>query len=337
MINFIHFIKYPRILNGSLVFSVSISNDLRTEFLEPTNPIQINAAVLIHNRQSKPIKLDNVLIYAYSRDGYKVIDLPLSVAGLSPSDTFSLLIYTKNSSIKPNLKDVLHLQHPIPIQSLPSSLNQAQYLQQRSFTVNTQQLHIVEHTSFDLDKKLWDSGLALSGDLISCLNTYLDLSKSLKILELGTGTGIVSITLATLLSQMSKQSHTITATDLNSAIPLLRSNTKRNAHLYKNIEIQPKELSWGSNSSLESVEYDIIIAADITYNMSSFQLLRNTLSNLFTANPSTKLILAHKYRDYQEDTFWDHASQINLKSTHLKSIGCGRRGYETEIWEFKRM
>ncbi|TIB29112.1 hypothetical protein E3P86_03735 [Wallemia ichthyophaga] len=320
MINFIHFIKYPRILNGSLVFSVSISNDLRTEFLEPTNPIQINAAVLIHNRQSKPIKLDNVLIYAYSRDGYKVIDLPLSVAGLSPSDTFSLLIYTKNSSIKPNLKDVLHLQHPIPLQSLPSSLNQAQYLQQRSFTVNTQQLHIVEHTSFDLDKKLWDN-----------------LSKSLKILELGTGTGIVSITLATLLSQMSKQSHTITATDLNSAIPLLRSNTKRNAHLYKNIEIQPKELSWGSNSSLESVEYDIIIAADITYNMSSFQLLRNTLSNLFTANPLTKLILAHKYRDYQEDTFWDHASQINLKSTHLKSIGCGRRGYETEIWEFKRM
>lgn len=337
MINFIHFIKYPRILDGRLLFSVSISNDLRTEFYESTLGVQVNVAVLIHNRQSKPIKLDDMLRYKSQNDGYRVIEVVLSNAGLQPSDTFSLLIYTKNSSIKPLLKNVLLLDHPIPLQSLPLTSKDAQHLQQRSFTVNSQQLHIIEHSSFDLDKKLWDSGLALSGELVNSLDSYIKPSHPLRILELGTGTGIVSITLSTVLSQLSSHQHIITATDLDSAIPLLHKNIKRNAHLYKNIELHPKELSWGSDSSLEHTSYDIIIAADITYNTSSFSLLSKTLSNLFNANPSIRLLLAHKYRDYQEHTFWDHMKALNILSTHLKSIGSGRRGYETEIWEFKRL
>ncbi|TIA90694.1 hypothetical protein E3P99_01436 [Wallemia hederae] len=302
MINYIHFIKYPRISNNRIIFSVYTANDLRTE--PGTEPVSINLAILVHTRKIKPIRIDGAI------QSNKVIELAMSHYGLLPSDSFTLLFYAKNSSIKPEIADVLHSPHPLPLQSLPIPSKDAVHSQQRSFTVNAKQLHILEHCSFDLDKKLWDSGLALSAELCSSLGSYINPSKPLNVLELGT--------------------------DLDTAIPLLSKNIKRNAHLYENIQLRAEELSWGESSPVENAPYDVVIAADITYNTSSFSLLSKTLESIFNANPSTRLILAHKYRDQQEETFWEYTKELKLTSTHLKTVGRGRRGYETEIWEFKR-
>ncbi|ORY29539.1 hypothetical protein BCR39DRAFT_467467 [Naematelia encephala] len=112
-------------------------------------------------------------------------------------------------------------------------------------------LRIVEHTSFDLDKAIWDSGLALSSWLWKYLvlqpkeiihpsvQPVLDILRSqggtaatypLNILELGTGTGLVSIALALALSRLdnSQCQAQITATDLPSAISLMDENIAAN-------------------------------------------------------------------------------------------------------------
>ncbi|KAG8756010.1 hypothetical protein FRC12_010716 [Ceratobasidium sp. 428] len=137
---------------------------------------------------------------------------------------------------------------------------------------------ITEQTSFDLDKKIWDSGVAVSAWLARLLDTRTELAASganathpklvnclrnrliqlgsrggrtLQIIELGAGTGLVSLVLGALLFPVvqplsAATTHTrILATDLGkllitlssprtaSAIELIEHNRDTNKHLFK--------------------------------------------------------------------------------------------------------
>ncbi|TIB77079.1 hypothetical protein E3Q22_03224 [Wallemia mellicola] len=162
---------------------------------------------------------------------------------------------------------------------------------QRSFMFEKSLIHILEDTSYDLDKvgdncwrwqlvnmfqKLWDSGLAMSAILTEKIssekyNFFGGSSKPLRIMELGTGTGILSITLAALLEK-TPHKHTIVATDLAPALPLLKQNVDRNSRLFNKNDVFVRELAWGSQSPLEKEHFDVIIAADVAYNTSSFPM-----------------------------------------------------------------
>ncbi|KAJ2934366.1 hypothetical protein H1R20_g2737, partial [Candolleomyces eurysporus] len=119
-------------------------------------------------------------------------------------------------------------------------------------------LVIREQTSFDLDKKIWDSGIGLSSWIVQVLNRRLSepevpseaklpgevdpldwlkrvltSSSPLRILELeslfsGAGTGIVALILAALRSRIADAEDSILTTDLDSAIPLLQHNIDAN-------------------------------------------------------------------------------------------------------------
>ncbi|KAJ2935355.1 hypothetical protein H1R20_g1739, partial [Candolleomyces eurysporus] len=114
-------------------------------------------------------------------------------------------------------------------------------------------LVIREQTSFDLDKKIWDSGIGLSSWIVQLLNrkfsepklsseaklpgevepldwlkSILTSSGPLRILELGAGTGIVALVLAALRSRIADAEDSILTTDLDSAIPLLQHNIDAN-------------------------------------------------------------------------------------------------------------
>ncbi|OCF39066.1 hypothetical protein I317_07136 [Kwoniella heveanensis CBS 569] len=184
-------------------------------------------------------------------------------------------------------------------------------------------LRIVEQTSFDLDKKIWDSGLALSAWLwkylpsasntamphaqvervIDLLRTNRDNGAPLRILELGGGTGLVSIALALALrGYFPHSSRYITATDLGSAIPLMDENlsTNRlasprpasqearlssssdNAPAADTIRLDAKVLDWNEDipSWVDEQWPEVIIAADVTYNTSAFPSLLSNLTSL---------------------------------------------------------
>ncbi|KAJ1304725.1 hypothetical protein OPQ81_005863 [Rhizoctonia solani] len=198
-------------------------------------------------------------------------------------------------------------------------------------------LRITEQTSFDLDKKIWDSGVAVSSwlakllassgspghshELVEHFRTRLQLawgrSRELQIIELGAGTGLVSLVLGALLARCKpKVDQTvesypvvharILATDLSSAIELIDHNKVFNSHLFSDgtcvsgeteepcraseIEFQAAQLDWDNpippsvwaTDPRSGAEYpfDIIIMADVTYNTASFGALLDTITGL---------------------------------------------------------
>ncbi|KAJ9105417.1 hypothetical protein QFC21_001788 [Naganishia friedmannii] len=156
--------------------------------------------------------------------------------------------------------------------------------------VSSETLKVVEQTSFDLDKKIWDSGLALSAWLqqhlqhetqptvsasnpskntnhscplidayLNCLTTVPFSSardgndkgrRTIRALELGAGTGLVSFALASAVRRRWRDQggcadedddeidcgrparYDIYATDLESALPLIDENAALNSHLW---------------------------------------------------------------------------------------------------------
>ncbi|CAE6438440.1 unnamed protein product [Rhizoctonia solani] len=198
-------------------------------------------------------------------------------------------------------------------------------------------LRITEQTSFDLDKKIWDSGVAVSSWLAKLLTSpdsparsheliehfrtrfqvVRDRDRALQIVELGTGTGLVSLVLGALLAQRRSSDDQmedsgpvmharILATDLSSAIELIDHNKASNSHLINGnssgvegpeetfrtceIELHAVELDWDSpipssvwpkdRSSGAQYPFDIIIMADVTYNTASFGALLDTVTGL---------------------------------------------------------
>ncbi|KAG9018173.1 hypothetical protein FRB90_012017 [Tulasnella sp. 427] len=119
---------------------------------------------------------------------------------------------------------------------------------------------MVEQTSFDLDKKIWDSGLGLSAWLSElCCSESLEariqpLAQDLKNLllspsgftavELGTGIGVVSLMLSAILERFpGSESRHILATDLDSAIPLIEENFTLNKRHYS-AKLSASTLDW---------------------------------------------------------------------------------------------
>nr|XP_018264618.1 uncharacterized protein I303_02791 [Kwoniella dejecticola CBS 10117]OBR86776.1 hypothetical protein I303_02791 [Kwoniella dejecticola CBS 10117] len=133
---------------------------------------------------------------------------------------------------------------------LPSSLNGEEKADEAGEEEGPwRMLRIIEQTSFDLDKKIWDSGLALSAWFWKYLAPTSDASHThpheiarevldilrhtgegdLDVLEIGIGTGLVSIALALALQRQHTRRRRIVATDLDTAIPLMDENLSYNS------------------------------------------------------------------------------------------------------------
>ncbi|OCF74888.1 hypothetical protein I204_03731 [Kwoniella mangroviensis CBS 8886] len=226
-------------------------------------------------------------------------------------------------------------------------------------------LRIIEQTSFDLDKKIWDSGLALSSwfwkylpyptgnestshpdELVSEVFDLLRRQEDLDILELGIGTGLVSIALSLAVKRyLPEVKRNIIATDLDTAIPLMNENLEFNCidtilnSNDNNVNVRADLLDWDkplpSWVSVDDHLPELIIAADVTYNTSAFPSLLQTLISLLA--PSSDRIpimaLAYKQRDPAERDLWKMLNENGIKMTLVdKVVGAEVDQGETEIW-----
>ncbi|KAF9526113.1 putative methyltransferase-domain-containing protein [Crepidotus variabilis] len=233
------------------------------------------------------------------------------------------------------------------------------------------ELRLVEQTSFDLDKKIWDSGIGLSSWLCDLRQsqtsirnpTMLELSKRLfgplsRIVELGAGIGVVSISLAILRSgythaapehvddnsRTAAEGSTMFATDVPSALPLLEENVKLNRQYYASETGSPIPLvlDWEDEELPDEIKtqggVDVIIMADVCYNTTFFGALTQTLSKLVELSTSAEhsksplVLLGYKERDESERTFWDLA--LNVAGIKFEKVGeiKGAAGCPVEIW-----
>ncbi|TFK25574.1 hypothetical protein FA15DRAFT_338647 [Coprinopsis marcescibilis] len=239
-------------------------------------------------------------------------------------------------------------------------------------TMQQVSLKVREQTSFDLDKKIWDSGIALSSWLVRLgqtrdaqgqlqtewdetnlgeggkialqrLKDVLVSEAPQKVLELGAGTGIVSLALGVLLSSRrpsdeNRVKDEVLTTDLESAMPLLEHNISLNEHLFPSVSLRAVVLDWDEdlNAQLrdEAGEIDLVVMADVTYNTASFPALVQTIQKVIKANEKTKrppILLGYKQRDEAERALWDMAKAMGVDFVKIGEVH-GYGGDPNEIW-----
>ncbi|KAI5090147.1 hypothetical protein C0J45_20282, partial [Silurus meridionalis] len=160
---------------------------------------------------------------------------------------------------------------------------------------------------------IWPAGLALC--------QYLDSNKKKinlqdkAVLELGAGTGIVSI-VASLLGAW------VTASDLSEVLGNLRSNLCRNTRGYCRYTPQVASLSWGydlQRTFPRSVyHYDYILAADVVYHHDFLDELLVTMRHF--CQPGTTVIWANKIR-FASDLVFTENFKNTFNTTLIADMG----------------
>ena len=106
----------------------------------------------------------------------------------------------------------------------------------------------------------------------------IDEKRMFKILELGAGTGILGLILASLSPTIE-----CTITDLDFMLPLMNKNVMLNSSKFSPLQVKCEVYPWGVKpSELKGIHppYDLVLAADCTYQESLFDLLISTLEDL---------------------------------------------------------
>ncbi|KAI8996624.1 putative methyltransferase-domain-containing protein [Trametes punicea] len=364
--------SYP---SGSLSVTPQVANDLRTEPFDGAQEIYYSWSLVNPNRtDSLPsITAPQKLTVWRQSSAYKEIPVP-PPQGLREGQSYRLVLTTHGQG-RPHIINLAAHDigiRPFPVLSMPilfssrgrsASAAEKQERIERVYRVPLQAgenafLTVREQTSFDLDKKVWDSGIGLSSWLVHLAQSpaqpgeehpeivrareALLSSDSRTIIELGAGTGIVSLTMGTLRSIASKgKDGCILTTDLESAMPLLEHNISANGSLFSSSSTRPRPLvlDWDNEKLPEEVRaiesgFDAIVMADVTYNTASFPSLVRTLSSLIHLSPPSRpplVVLGYKERDPAERTLWNMTKDIGVT---FEQVGerKGAGGQAVEVW-----
>lgn len=354
-----------------------VANDLRTElYTEPQDiyyswlPVTSPGAVSQHPISiPKPVKLTTWR----EANAYREVSVP-SPQGGRDGQTYRLVLTAHNQGYPyiVNLASAATGERPLPVLSMPITFSSRrgpgpakQERVERVYRLCTDTgeqmfLSVKEQTSFDLDKKVWDSGIGLSSWVTSLIQGTIDTSGSplvselraalvaqeCKLIELGAGTGIVSLAIGALRScrQGAEPRGCIITTDLASAMPLLEENIAANKALFRSATATPEAivLDWDEQDLPPRVAstgtgFDVILMADVTYNTASFPALVRTLAALLAiGDPAPTrapplVLLGYKERDPAERTLWDLAAAIGIA---FERVGerAGAGGAPVEVW-----
>ncbi|KAJ3502835.1 hypothetical protein NLJ89_g8708 [Agrocybe chaxingu] len=397
MFFYISFLRPPPLqspLSGAIQITPQISNDLRTETFDSAQDLFYTWSLSSpsssqgrpqnakqNNYQSKTASTK--LTTLRPSTAYKPIPVPLP-SGVREGQHWMLTLTSRPPSHGNERAEVIDLARadvgrvPFSVMSIPvlfsargGKSEKKQETVRRCYTLpwkvpgegegeqekTKAELVFTEKTSFDLDKKIWDSGIGLSSWLVELLEnpalTEADASlqsvrsaffspKSKRILELGTGIGVVSIALSVLRSGLSLDASSeraqdrIIATDISSAMPLLEENIASNSQYYASARPEALVLDWDDAELPDEVKVlgglDAIVMADVSYNTASFPSLARTLSRLIRLGPKPPVILlGYKERDEDERTFWKMAGGVGIRFEKVGERG-GAGGVPVEIW-----
>ncbi|KAG1785587.1 putative methyltransferase-domain-containing protein [Suillus plorans] len=373
MFYYISFLRPPptqAALSGEpILITPQIANDLRTEYY--TDAQDIFYSWSLHSATPSPVITKPVKLTSW-RASTMYKEIPVPPPRNVRNGEYWRLILSSGTSRKDqvlSLNDESLGRQPFPVLSDPiffsARPNKAvkQERIQRSYALtatnrdNPVIFHIIEQTSFDLDKKIWDSGIGLSSwliklhsemvantTLVSKVKNTLFASKC-DVLELGAGTGIVAIVLGILQGlDTPVTAGKIITTDLPSALPLLQSNMSSNQSLYhpgnapKSVVLDWDELDISTQVASFVNGIDVIVMADVTYNTASFPALIGTLSRLIMFSMSVTpakpplIILGYKERDVEERTLWEMAEKIGIRFEEVAQIPGAAQGPPVEVW-----
>ncbi|RDX50268.1 hypothetical protein OH76DRAFT_1349222 [Lentinus brumalis] len=356
--------------SNAVTFTPQVANDLRTEEFTGEEDIYYSWSLVSPNSSEPyPAITPPHKLTTWRSNNFKEFSVSLPPRARD-GQSYRLVLTTRQHG----RSHILNLasreigEKPFPIVSMPilvssrahwGNLEKQQHIE-RVYRIPLHSekdgfLTIREQTSFDLDKKVWDSGVGLSSWLVELASAPLKAEESSKItqargalfsseprriIELGAGTGILSLTLGALrCARTTQKEGCVLTTDLGSALPLLQHNIATNASLFTGPSSHPRplELDW-DEAPPEEVRsaggFDAIVMADVTYNTASFPALVRTLDALIRLSPpgrSPTIIMGYKERDPEERTLWDMAKTVGVTFERVgERTGAGRE--PVEIW-----
>ncbi|KAL6008744.1 hypothetical protein ACLOJK_021970 [Asimina triloba] len=190
---------------------------------------------------------------------------------------------------------------------------QLQHYVIRSSTPNPITLFIRQLPSQGLSFQLWPAASALMSFLDQSLSSLSSCSllsaisqRPLRVLELGSGTGLVGITAAVILG-----AH-VTITDLPHVLPNLQYNANANAAAITSSggAVDVRCLRWGEFEDMASfgLQFHLLLASDVVYHDHLFEPLLQTLS--FFLQGGVQLLMAHLRRWKKDSIFFRKARKL---------------------------
>ncbi|KAL2333703.1 hypothetical protein Fmac_014916 [Flemingia macrophylla] len=143
-----------------------------------------------------------------------------------------------------------------------------------------------------------------------------------RILELGSGTGIVGIAAAATLPA------DVTLTDLPHVVPNLRFNAEANAGVVGSSggSVSVAALRWGDAGDVAAIgrEFDLIVASDVVYHDHLYEPLLETLRLMMAGGSGSEVafLMAHMKRWKKESAFFKKARKhfnVDVLHTHTPS------------------
>lgn len=202
---------------------------------------------------------------------------------------------------------------PIEKHHSPNQQPQLHYLPSLQSTVVIRQL-----PSQGLSFQLWPAATSLfslldlhrSHPYASPLSSLsLSSPPRLRILELGSGTGLVGITAALTLSA------DVTVTDLPHVLPNLEFNARANSDVLARHggSVEVAALCWGEVDQMEGLvgrEYDLVLGSDVVYHDHLYDPLLRTLGFFLVKGRRTVFVMAHLRRWKKEAVFFKRARKM---------------------------
>lgn len=132
--------------------------------------------------------------------------------------------------------------------------------------------------------------------------------RKLKILELGSGTGLVGIAAAATLGAC------VTVTDLPHVVDNLRFNADANAAVLEGSggNVRVAALRWGEAEDAEAIglDFDLVVASDVVYHDHLYEPLLKTLSFLLLGEGRVVFVMAHLRRWKKDSAFFKRARKL---------------------------
>ena len=194
----------------------------------------------------------------------------------------------------------------LPFEGLQLAPNQEPCRIGTTYTHGT--VTVAEDSSIGCGGKSWEAAPCL----IEYLQYMIDCNSFpfRSVLELGAGTGIVSLSLAASLPQSLLKEMKIVITDLPQYLELISANLEANAAIPETVDIHVLPCEWGQTQLTKEINdlhpFDLILCSDCVYREYAFQPLIDTLKLLTDGinGCSTQIWMCSKNRRNADKKFW---------------------------------
>ncbi|KAI8059302.1 putative methyltransferase-domain-containing protein [Gongronella butleri] len=179
--------------------------------------------------------------------------------------------------------------------------------------------HIAIHEVWEegIHGKVWDSALVMVHVIQTMArdNHFLPYIQGKHVVDLSAGTGLLG-----LCALHQGRPEKVTVTELDEAVPLIKSNVALNLGRYAS-RIQVMALSWGDKAAAAACgPADLILASDVLYESEFFEVLVQSLADL--CSEKGRIYIGYKRRGLSiddETRFWTLCEQhfaVTLLNDH---------------------